>query len=75
MANIVSECEKVRECLGNLPKTLDETYKRILLSTDEEYRGVIVKAFRWLCFSTRVMTIEEFAKAAVFSATVEVPSG
>jgi hypothetical protein len=66
--------KKVRETLGNLPKTLDETYERILLSTNEEYRDIIVEALRWLCFSTRPMTMEQLAEAAVFSATVEPPS-
>jgi hypothetical protein len=42
----VSECEESSRMPGEPPKTLDETYERILLSTDEEYRDVIVEAFR-----------------------------
>jgi hypothetical protein len=53
---------------------LDETYERILLAVDEEYRDIAVEALRWLCFSGEVLTIEELAEAAVFSATVEGPS-
>jgi ankyrin repeat protein len=53
---------------------LDETYERILLAIDEEYRDIAVEALRWLCFSTEVLTIEVLAEAAVFSATVEVLS-
>jgi hypothetical protein len=53
---------------------LDETYERILLAIDEEYRGIAVEALRWLCFSEGVITIGVLAKAAVFSATVEGPS-
>jgi hypothetical protein len=60
--------------LQNLPKTLDETYERILLDTDEEYRDVIVEALRWLCFSERTLTVRELAEAAVFSTYVEPPS-
>ena len=37
---------RIRRALDELPETLDETYERILLSTDEEYRDVIVEAFR-----------------------------
>ena len=66
--------KKVREVLGNLPKTLDETYERILLSADEDYQDIIAEALRWLCFSEVTLTITELAAAAVFSATVEPPS-
>jgi Ankyrin repeats (3 copies)/Ankyrin repeat len=60
--------------LKSLPKTLDETYEHILLAIDEEYRDMAIAALRWLCFSVRVMTIEELAEAAIFSANVQAPS-
>jgi hypothetical protein len=66
--------KKVREVLGNLPKTLDETYERILLSADEDYQDIIAEALRWLCFSEETLTIAQLAEAAVFSATVAPPS-
>jgi hypothetical protein len=66
--------KKVREVLGNLPKTLDETYERILLSADEHYQDTIAEALRWLCFSEETLTIAQLAEAAVFSATVAPPS-
>ncbi len=59
--------------MNNLPKTLDETYERILLSIDHEDRDIVLEALRWLCFSTKVLTIAELAEAAVFSAVVEPP--
>jgi hypothetical protein len=59
--------------LNNLPKTLDETYERILLSIDHDYRDVVLEALRWLCFTTKVLTVAELAEAAVFSAFVEPP--
>jgi ankyrin repeat protein len=65
--------KRVREALNNLPKSLDETYERILLSIDRDYRDVVLEALRWLCFSTRVLTVAELAEAAVFSAFVESP--
>jgi hypothetical protein len=46
---------------------LDETYKRILLSTNKDFRDIIVEVLRWLYFSERVITIRELAKAAIFS--------
>ena len=59
--------------MNNLPKTLDETYERILLSIDEDYRDIVLEALRWLCFSIDVLTVAELAEAAVFSAFVEHP--
>jgi hypothetical protein len=59
--------------LKNLPKTLDETYERILLSIDQDYREIVLEALRWLCFSTKVMTVAELAEASVFSTFVEHP--
>jgi hypothetical protein len=63
----------VRNALKSLPKTLDETYKRILSAINEEHRVIAVAALRWLCFSKRTLTIEELAEATVFSATVKTP--
>lgn len=65
--------KRIREALNNLPKTLDETYERILLSIDQDDRDIVLEALRWLCFSTRVLTVAELAEAAVFSAFVEPP--
>jgi hypothetical protein len=66
--------KSVQKALKSLPKTLDETYERILLAIDEEYQRVALEALRWLCFSTKVLDINELAEAAVFSAVVQEPS-
>jgi hypothetical protein len=60
--------------LKSLPKTLDETYERILLAIDDEIRDVAIEALRWLCFAEKVLTIQELAEAAVFSAKVQAPA-
>ena len=52
---------------------MDETYERILLSIDQDDRDIVLEALRWLCFSTKVLTVAELAEAAVFSAFVEPP--
>jgi len=65
--------KKVRTALKSLPRTLDETYECILLNTDEEYREVIVEALRLPCFTKKILTVEELAQAAIFSATMEAP--
>lgn len=66
------QLESIRKCinkkaldktLSSLPKTLDETYERILRdleSTDQlEYA---IKALRWLCFSMRPLSLAEMVE-------------
>lgn len=53
----------VRKTLSSLPSTLDETYERILLNIDEQYRKEAQVALTWLVASRRVLTVEELAEA------------
>jgi hypothetical protein len=54
---------EVREALKLLPKTLDETYARILCSIDKEGHGKhAFKVLQWLAYSTRPLRIEEIAE-------------
>ncbi|KAI9868362.1 MAG: hypothetical protein M1813_005805 [Trichoglossum hirsutum] len=51
--------ETLRKALKSLPKTLDDTYARILLSIDEDYAQDALKVLQWLSFSNRPLRIEE----------------
>lgn len=53
----------LRKALGSLPKTLYETYDRILMNIDEVYQEQAVQVLRWLAFSKRPLSIEEVAEA------------
>jgi hypothetical protein len=53
----------VRKTLSTLPSTLDETYERILLNIDEQYKQEAQAALTWLVASRRVLTVEELAEA------------
>lgn len=53
----------VRKTLSTLPSTLDETYERILLNIDEQYKQEAQVALTWLVASRRVLTVEELAEA------------
>jgi len=59
----IRHCVKLRglrEALSSLPKTLDETYERIL--QDMESRGQLqdaITVLRWLCFSPRPLRLSE----------------
>lgn len=63
----------VRQSLKSLPKDLDETYARILLSIDDSYRQVAFTALQWLAFSARSLRIEELAEAVIINPQAEVP--
>jgi len=52
----------IRSVLGDLPKSLDETYGRTLLGIDEEKREYAQRLFRCLTISFRPLRIEEFAE-------------
>jgi ankyrin repeat protein len=64
----LKECLKVRdirETLRSLPKTLDETYERILTSINEKYQNEAISALIWLTFSQRELSILELAEAVI----------
>lgn len=59
--------------LGSLPKTLDETYERILLDINVTYRQEAISALQWLAFSERPLTIRELAEAVVVNPQKDIP--
>ncbi|KAL8790513.1 MAG: hypothetical protein Q9195_006344 [Heterodermia aff. obscurata] len=52
----------LREALRSLPKTLDETYSRILCNIPEEYSGYAVSILRWLSYAERPMRLAELGE-------------
>lgn len=61
--------DALRKALNTLPKTLDDTYERILLNLDEEYEDYAFKIFQWLCFSKRSMRINEMVEVLATDST------
>src|SRR5712671_1997471 len=61
----------IRSVLGDLPKSLDETYGRTLLGIDEEKREYAQRLLRCLTVSIRPLRLEELAEifAVQFGAT------
>jgi len=53
--------DALRRTLKSLPKSLDETYARILSNIDEEHSGHARSILQWLAFSVRPITLEEVA--------------
>ena len=64
--DVLRDCLKpklIRNKLGDLPKNLNETYDRILLSVPEPHLDDVHRALQWLIFSQRPMTLTELAEA------------
>ena len=58
----------LRQALVSLPKTLDDTYARILCNIDKDYNHYnryILKILQWLTFSARPLQLEEIAEIVV----------
>ncbi|PVH67796.1 ankyrin, partial [Cadophora sp. DSE1049] len=63
--DVLRKCLKVdalRRALKSLPKTLDETYARILLSIDEDYSQDAFRILQWLIYSARPLRMEEMVE-------------
>ena len=56
---------EILRALKTLPKTLDETYQRILEDINERDHARATSALRWLMFSRRPLTVEELAEASI----------
>jgi hypothetical protein len=54
--------DALRKALKALPKTLDETYARILDNINEEYSQDAFRILQWLVYSARPLRIEEIAE-------------
>lgn len=64
---LIKKCKtptKLQETLRGLPKTLDETYKRIIDAIiDEDEQTSAVRVLQWLCYSQRPLTLSEIVDA------------
>jgi len=52
----------LRKTLASLPKTLDDTYARILRNIEEDYVEYVLKILQWLTFSNRLLQVKELAE-------------
>ena len=57
----------LRKVLATLPKTLDDTYERILCAIDEAHAVDAFKILQWLAFSTRPLELQELAEATAIT--------
>lgn len=57
----------LRKALASLPKTMDDTYERILCNINEEYAEDALKILQWLAFSARLLGLREVAEATAIT--------
>ncbi|KAF4626816.1 hypothetical protein G7Y89_g11339 [Cudoniella acicularis] len=53
----------IRDALKHLPKTLEDTYLRILQNIDEDSTEIVQRLLKWLVQGTRELTLAELASA------------
>ena len=58
----------LRKTLQSLPKTLDDTYGRILASISEAYSQDAFRILQWLVYSARPLLLEEVAEVVAVNA-------
>lgn len=74
--DILAKCSnlsKLRKALHTLPRTLEETYNRILLNVDEELREETLKLLQWLAFSARPLALAEMAEVFAIDGSTPTP--
>jgi hypothetical protein len=59
----------LRKSLATLPRTLDQTYDRILTRIGEEYSKYAMRILQWLTFSARPLSVEEVAEVVAIDVT------
>ncbi|KAI4638258.1 hypothetical protein J4E93_010257 [Alternaria ventricosa] len=72
--DMIAECRNLvmlRRSLATLPKTLDQTYDRILTAISEEDRVYTIRILQWLTFSARPLSLEEVAEVAAIDVARE----
>ncbi|CAN9395659.1 unnamed protein product [Alternaria alternata] len=63
--DMLKQCRNLtmlRRSLATLPKTLDQTYDRILMAISEQDRIYAMRILQWLTFSARPLRVEEVAE-------------
>ena len=63
----------VRRTLASLPRTLDETYERILARIAEHHETEALRLLQWLTYSNRPLRIQEVAEALAIVDLLERP--
>lgn len=64
---------EVQKALKTLPKTLGETYQRILEGIDEDDRQLARSTLQWFIYSDRTWSVKELAEVAILNPDADIP--
>ena len=64
----------LRKALERLPRALDETYERILLSLTPEEETEAFKLLQWIAFGDSTLTSEQLAELITIDTSEEIPT-
>ncbi|ERF73878.1 hypothetical protein EPUS_05890 [Endocarpon pusillum Z07020] len=59
LASCPSSYYHLKKALNSLPRSLDETYSRMLMNIDPELKEEAKRILTWLCFAKRPVTVQE----------------
>ena len=62
---------QLKKALASLPKTLDDTYGRILTAIPAEYKAHVVRILQFLTFSERLLSVKEIVDAIAVDTEAE----
>lgn len=63
----------IRKVLSSLPRTLDETYERILVNISIEFQSKAINALKWIIYSQYHVDLEMLADAIVIDHEADPP--
>jgi len=63
----------IRNALSSLPRTLDETYERILVNIPIEFQSKAINALKWIIYGDDEITLEMLADAIAINHKADPP--
>jgi ankyrin repeat protein len=72
----LSKClsqKDVRNALSSLPRTLDETYERILVNIPIDYQSKALTALQWIIYSLEELSLDQVSDAIIINPQADPP--
>jgi hypothetical protein len=63
----------VRTTLSSLPRTLDETYERILVNIPIDYQSKALTALQWIIYSVKELRLDQVSDAIIINPKADPP--
>jgi ankyrin repeat protein len=72
----LSKClshKDIRNALSSLPRTLDETYERILVNIPIDYQSKALTALQWIIYSGKELSLDQVSDAIIINPQADPP--